>query len=160
MMPSTAPQSASPDPLPKPWIERLFARFATMYGRHWLELWNGVPMDAVMATWAEDLAGCTADQLRRALDHCRGGQKFPPTCPEFLELCRQFRATPDVAGYLKPPTAQGIPANIQSEIDRFLRRQPGDKRDPKDWARKILANPSVYPHISSEFAREALESNA
>lgn len=156
MMPSTAPLNGSSNALPLPWVERLFARFSVMYGKHWLEMWNGIPMSAVMAAWSEDLAGVTADQIRKALDHCKGNAKFPPTCPEFVAMCRQFRAGPDVAGYLTPPTSKGIPDNIQAEIDKFMKRQPGEKRDPKDWARKILADPTKYPHISREFAAEAL----
>jgi len=131
-------------------------RFAAMYGKHWIDMWNDIPMAAVKALWAEDLAGCTGEQIRRALEHVKANNPFPPSCPEFLALCRQFRAPPSVAGYLKPPTSHGIPAEIQAEIDRLLKRKEGEKRDPKDWARRILANPERYPSISLEFASEAL----
>lgn len=152
----TERQSGSSNALPLPWIDRLFLRFGAMYGKHWIDLWNDVPMESVKAVWAEDLAGVTADQIRKALDHCKVGQKFPPTCPEFVAMCRQFRATPDVAGYLAPPKGDGMAANVQAEVDRVMRREPGEKRDPKDWARRILAEPSKFPSISRQFAEEAL----
>jgi hypothetical protein len=43
-------------------------------------------------------------------------------------------------------------AELKDGIEKMV--QP--KRDMKDWARKILANPGNYPDISIRFAKEAL----
>ena len=151
----SATSRANPSALPEQWIDRLFARFATMYGKHWLELWAGVPMEAVKATWAEDLGGISGEQIRRALDHRKTHSTFPPTCPEFVALCRQFRDTPATTIYLPAPRGE-LPEPTKVILDGYLE---GKHKDCKAWARKILEESAagrVYPSISIEFAKEAL----
>lgn len=140
---------AIPSALPNAWINRLFDRFLTMYGRQWLDLWAGVPLEAVKATWAEDLAAFDADTLRKALEHCRSNNKFPPSSPEFVGLCKSFRPSP--AGHyaaLPAPRGGDIDPRVRAEIAKFL--EVGRKSDPKDWARRILTEAKDgtyrYPH--------------
>lgn len=143
----------SPSALPNNWIDRLFMRFSGMYGKHWADMWDGVPLEQVKAVWAEDLAGCTPEQIRHALDHCKTQLKFPPTCPEFVALCRQFRVEPQNVPYLPAPVSR-MPPHIAEQLKAFVEgKRSGDCRD---WARKILANPKAYPWISKQFAEEAL----
>lgn len=64
-----------------------------MYGRHWIELWGNLDLNDVKQAWAEDLAGYSGDEIKAGLDACKG-HKFPPSLPEFQELCRPaFDAT-------------------------------------------------------------------
>lgn len=85
--PSTAKQRASPDSL----IDLLFVRLATMYGRAWLDMWVGAPLDAVKVEWARSLQGFTPETIRLALESLKSeGRAFPPNLPEFVHLCRQF----------------------------------------------------------------------
>lgn len=72
--------------LPDAWVDRLFARFSAMFGRTWASQWEGADMASVKAIWAEDLAGCTAEQIRAGIDALTGA--FPPSLPEFAQLCR------------------------------------------------------------------------
>jgi hypothetical protein len=44
-------------------------------------------MQTVKDTWADALAGYSADEIRRGLGLCQT-RIFPPTLPEFLMLCR------------------------------------------------------------------------
>lgn len=67
-------------------ISRLFKRLHAAYGKHWTDMWLDTPIDAVKATWAHYLANFSAEEIGRALEHL---PKFPPTLPEFVELCRQ-----------------------------------------------------------------------
>lgn len=73
--------------LPESWIERLFARFSAMYGRKFADLWADCNLRDVKATWAEDLAGFTGEEIKRGVDACKT-RTFPPTLPEFIQLCR------------------------------------------------------------------------
>lgn len=73
--------------LPLSWMDRLFARMAAMYGRHWSEMWAGLALDDVKQAWAEDMAGYSGDEIKAGLDACKG-RKFPPTLTEFQALCR------------------------------------------------------------------------
>ncbi len=108
--------------LPDAWIDRLFDRFATMYGNTWFSKWAGVPLDEVKRTWAEDLAFADAEQLKRALEHCKTNATFPPSSAEFAGLCKQFKTTG--ANHLFLPDKRrgdGPPGGFQS-LRSVLRR--------------------------------------
>lgn len=57
------------------------------YGALWADRYGAFPRARVMRSWAEDLADMTRDELTRGVSACRD-RKFPPTLPEFRELCR------------------------------------------------------------------------
>lgn len=82
---SRTPSSTSP--LPEPWIERLFNRLAAMYGAKFTDQWKGVDPAYMKQVWAEDLSGYAVDEIKRGLEACRT-RTWPPTLPEFLQLCR------------------------------------------------------------------------
>lgn len=86
LTPSTGRRSESPDV-----VGRLFQKFSTMYGRHWLELWAGTPMDAVKAEWSAQLQYMPLEAVRKAVEYVESNCKFPPTLPEFRGLCEQFK---------------------------------------------------------------------
>ena len=115
---------ANPSALPNAWIDRLFMRFSGMYGKHWADLWQGIPMEQIKAVWAEDLAGCSADQIRHALDHCKTHLKFPPTCPEFVGLCREFREKPQNVAYLPAPKSK-MPPEIRKQLHDVVAKLRG-----------------------------------
>jgi hypothetical protein len=133
-------------------IDKLFAVLLTMYGRHWLDLWTDSPMNRVKETWQAGLVGISDEAIRSAIDYLNKNNKFPPTLPEFITICRQFR--PEDRVKLPPPReAHGeIPASISAVL---AKRPVGAKRGP-DWAHRIMADPASYPHISVAYAREAL----
>lgn len=60
---------------------------AGMYGKHFADLWAGQPIEAVKVVWADGLAGFSGNEIGLGLEACKR-RKFPPTLPEFLELCR------------------------------------------------------------------------
>jgi hypothetical protein len=138
---------------PKHWVEALFKRFSVMYGSKWTAMWADVPMADVLDAWQEDLNGVNAEQVKRALDYLKANNPFPPTLPEFLSVCRQFKALPQNVTYLPAP-----PSRMPPEVAEQLREFVAGKRkgDCRDWARKILASPKDYPWISRQFAEEAL----
>lgn len=80
-------QNETSQPLPSAWVERLLTRFATMYGNKFTDMWRGIETESIRQAWAEDLAGYTADELKRGLEWCKT-QKWPPTLPEFMTACR------------------------------------------------------------------------
>lgn len=122
--------------LPDAWIDRLFQRFSLMYGKDWNDKWANIPLAEVKASWAADLAFASADQLRQALDHCKANNKFAPSCPEFVGLCRAFAPSRESARRLPEPRSGTMPDSVRAEIAKFL--NPDRKRDAKDWAREIL----------------------
>ena len=155
MTTSLATSPDTPNALPSAWIDRLFDRFAAMYGRHWFDLWADVPMADVKDAWRTDLAKVSGDQIRRALEHCRTQCKFPPTLPEFVSLCRAFVVAPD---RLALPAPRGeIPPDIAAGIGEA--RGTKDRRDPLHWAHEVLRLDAegMYPsQYGVRLAREAL----
>lgn len=142
--------------LPIAWIDRLFERFATMYGRHWLEQWAGIDIADVKQSWREDLSFATGEQMRKALDHCKTQSRFPPTCPEFVGLCKAFAPSYEFPA-LPDHRKSDIDAKVRTEIAKFL--TASEKRDPKDWARKILAGEAAGTyryHYGVDLAKRAL----
>lgn len=83
---SRAKQSASPERI----VDRLFQRLAATYGKHWLDMWVGIPIADVKIEWAGRLHGYAPETIGKALDHLARESKFPPTLPEFVALCREF----------------------------------------------------------------------
>lgn len=83
-------------PLPLSWVERMFAKFEDRFGNLWLHRYAGIPMTRVMQTWSDDLSDLASDQIKRGVDSTRA-LKFPPTLPEFRELCLQSSIDPQVA---------------------------------------------------------------
>lgn len=153
---TTMLSTALPNVFPDGWVERLFARFAVMYGKHWLDLWADVPMADVKDAWASELAGVTGEQIAGALKACG---TFPPTLPEFVALCKPVSVPAAHQQYLPAQrNSQEIPPKIRAEIEKLLNKER--KRDPKDWAREIMARHECGEHllpIQIQFAREALQ---
>lgn len=55
-------------------------RFASLFkSQNDIDLWREV--------WGEGLAGVTAEQIRNALAQCQSKCEWPPTLPEFRNLC-------------------------------------------------------------------------
>lgn len=73
--------------LPDDWIERLFRKMEDRYGAMWADRYGAFPRQRVKETWAEDLADLTNSELARGFAASKN-LKFPPTLPEFRELCR------------------------------------------------------------------------
>lgn len=75
------------DVLPKRAVDALFARMKELYGTKLGDLWRGQTSEAVMFTWARELADLTPQQL--AIGHAAlRDRPYVPTCPEFRALCR------------------------------------------------------------------------
>lgn len=93
-------------------------------------------MDAVKDSWAQELARFDGETIRKALDHVKQSNKFPPTCPEFVGICLAMRPAQSTYKAISGPREERDP-RITAAIAEFL--NPQRKVDPKDWARKILA---------------------
>jgi hypothetical protein len=103
---------------PRVWVEALFKRFAVMYGSKWTAMWADVPMGDVLDGWQDDLRGINGDQIKRALEHCKSHCPFPPTLPEFVGICRQFRVQPQNVRYLPAPRGE-IPEHVRATIAKL-----------------------------------------
>jgi len=89
-----------------------------MYGKDWNEKWANIPLAEVKASWATDLAFASPDQLRQALDHCKANNKFPPSSPEFVGLCKQFRVQGSPLLALAEPRGE-MPAKVREMLAKL-----------------------------------------
>lgn len=138
--------------LPASWVEKIFDRMQGMYGSMWLDRWrtgelievSGRSVDRGLLnakkTWAEELGGFAdkADCIGKALDACKSN-KFPPTLPEFLALCREsaIRAGNSAPQISYTPTAEDL--QRQREAAQKVAETAQKKThayDPMRWCRK------------------------
>ena len=88
-MGETLPANAqsSVENLPEVWVEKLFNIMEDRYGSMWADRYGAFPRSRVMLTWGRDLSDMSREELARGVELCRD-RRFPPTLPEFRELCR------------------------------------------------------------------------
>jgi hypothetical protein len=71
--------------LPDSWLDHLFGKLAVRYGDAWFRKWDGIPMVAVRADWAQVLDGLSGDAIGHGLQYLPAD--FPPTAAAFRALC-------------------------------------------------------------------------
>jgi len=61
-----------------------------MYGSKFIDMWKANDISEVKKCWADELRIFSVDQIGMAVDNLKT-HNFPPTLPEFLQLCEQAR---------------------------------------------------------------------
>lgn len=89
-------------------VERLFARLCACYGAKFLDLWTGVDIEEVKAEWARQLNGMPLQAIANAIDRLG---KFPPSLPEFRELCQAEADRMPQAPVSVPTPPPTLPSN-------------------------------------------------
>lgn len=133
---------ARPSVLPESWISKIFDHMSGLYGSKFADLWRGTDPETVKHTWAAKLSGFKdmPKAIKEALD-ALDSKPFPPTLPEFLELCREAarRHQNDVPKLEHKPT--------QEELDKAneaMLRASGtvksmkDRRNHRQWINDLL----------------------
>lgn len=75
------------DALPKSSIDALFTKLLAFYGSKFLDMWANTDIDEVKKIWATEIRKLTTEQMRVGYEQL-ATRKFPPTLPEFIELCK------------------------------------------------------------------------
>jgi hypothetical protein len=103
--------------IPTPWIDRIFEKMTLVYGRAFVARWDdcGLPIEAVKADWAHELAGF--DKWPEAIAHALQNLPHdrPPTVLQFRDLCR--KAPPKALPRLPEPKAN--PERVRAEIAKL-----------------------------------------
>ena len=147
--------------LPSAWIERLFSRFRAIYGNRVETMWREADPREVQSVWGESLGRYEAVDIKRALETMvLAYADYPPTLPQFTSMCRDARnARTQQAAKLTHVRYNPVAPEVLAAIHELTRDPVNRKRDPKDWARRILARESAgekLPIIALTSAREAL----
>ena len=100
--------------IPIAWVERLFSRFAAMYGAQKVAaMWQGADIEEVKRTWADQLGRFPPAAMSSALQAVvDSGKEWPPTLPEFVALCKEFNH-PESAGPALPAPRDREKAAVQ-----------------------------------------------
>lgn len=87
-MGDTSVTSAGNIPALPEWAgEEIFRFLEDRYGAKFIDSLGGLPRERVLLAWREELIGYTPREIKRGLNACRS-RIWPPTCMEFLLLCR------------------------------------------------------------------------
>jgi hypothetical protein len=89
--------SSNYEPLPIPWVERIFERMNATYGvQKMAAMWTGVGQSEVKATWAQALGAYPRSALLAAVEAMPSEcGVWPPTLPEFIALVRSKVPAPE-----------------------------------------------------------------
>jgi len=81
----------SSQPLPASLVDRLFSRFTAIYGAQKVgAMWADSDLNEVKGVWAQSLSRYAPQSIGVAIQRLiDSGSGWPPTLPEFCELCRQ-----------------------------------------------------------------------
>lgn len=119
-------------------------------------MWIDIPMDSVKAEWQAKLSGMSSKTVFRAVDYCADNVKFPPSLPEFVQLCKANTPSEITKALPRHFTGEEIEANREriEKISTDLTR-----KSSRDWVKHwstILDNPKGEKEITLAAAREAL----
>lgn len=143
--------------LPLTWVEKIFSKMALVYGRDFINRWEGLELSDVKTDWAHELSGF--ENWPEAIAHALSSlpPERAPTVLQFRELARKA-PKPDRPA-LPEPAAN--PERVAAELRRLapILKKADGPFDHKAWARRIVANHDagqpVRP-ICLRFAQEAL----
>lgn len=114
------------------WIDRIFTRLLVRYGAAWLRMWDGIPMDAVKADWADELGQLSAEAIGYALKHLP--TEKPPTVAIFKALA--IGRAPDPQPQLPAPKAD--PERVASALTRAMAGvRSSDRSGSRAWAKQL-----------------------
>lgn len=143
--------------LPLPWVDKIFSKMALVYGRDFINRWEGLELSDVKTDWGHELAGF--ENWPEAIAHALGNlpPERAPTVLQFRELARKA-PKPDRPALPEPAANPERMAAELRKLAPILKKADGPY-DHKAWARRIVANHDAgqpVRQISLRFAREAL----
>lgn len=116
--------------LPDSWVKHLMGKLAVRYGDAWFRKWDGIPMDAVRADWAEVLDGLRGTSIEYGLRYLP--HDYPPTAAQFRALCN---GAPETSKLAALPAPEVNPARTRELRAKLASIKP--PADPREWARRL-----------------------
>lgn len=119
--------------LRKDWIERIFARLSSIYGKDFAYKWEDADAAELVRTWSDALAGFNGDAIKGALTACNSIPRCP-NLPEFVALCRQSMS-------VRVELPEGEPADdIKPDPVRVKKLIATTLKDPSEWETTFMIN--------------------
>ena len=106
------------DPTTEGRVDRLFARFAAIYGPRWISAMSDERIERLAVTeWAPLVAALSDAQIRAAIDAAKASCEWPPSIGEFARLALEL---PDPA-----VAASRAARGEKDDLSRTIRRRAG-----------------------------------
>lgn len=141
-------------PIPKSWVDALFAKLSIRYGAAFLRQWPDADPEIVKADWADVLGGFDGAEIKHALDHLPADK--PPTAGQFRVLCNAAPVMATLA--LSAPLQKPSPAVLERIASVGV-----VAGDPREWARRLKRREESGEKLTAaqrSMWRTALESEA
>ena len=141
--------------LPLSWVDRIFDKLTLTYGQSFLNRWRDLDLNAVKSDWMHELAGF--ENAPHAIAYALSN--LPDSPPTVLQFRALARLAPEIE-VKQLPAPQATREKIQAELEKLapLRSMaPAERKDCKQWARDILANPRGRTPAVIGMAKNALE---
>ena len=137
------------------WVEKLFAKFAAIYGRTFADLWEGIHPYEVKREWCDSLAPFTGAQIAWAIEACKRDSDIAPTLPRFLRMCSQAPrpSAPMIAEGTTP-----MPADVKGMLEATLQRTMEKRLDLRaSWAIEVLRRVAQGAHVPPKVEQFGVE---
>ena len=73
-------------------IDRLFLSFTAFYGQLWRSQFKSDEfLNFMKNEWFQALQEIEDKNIEEAITHCRNKKEYPPTLPQFIELCKNAK---------------------------------------------------------------------
>lgn len=119
-----------------------------------MELTNHPPLSKeAIIVWYNSLKSYDFNVVSDAIDNWLKSSNRPPTPKDIIDACKP---KPTIFARLPSPLAIAENHRHAVEVKKAVEDMTKGRRDMKEWARKILASPKIYPDISIKYAKEAL----
>jgi hypothetical protein len=120
----------------------------------WQSYRRNHPDKDTKAFWFGKLDKFDLTTVETAFDKWISSQGDLPVINEIIKLCQ-----PQVTIFARLPSPLAIAENkrhAEEVVQAVNEMVKPKKKDYKDWAKRIIANPSAYPDTSFKLAQEAL----
>lgn len=139
--------------------ERVFAAMTMRYGNKFADMWRGIDLDEVKATWSQKLAAFPIGVVAKAVD-ALDGLNFPPTLPEFLALCVKASGSrlPEHQPMMAlPPPDTSAEANVKREAAAAKLKSMGKAEPNREWAQRALLRHQSKAYVLTPGALAIME---
>lgn len=113
------------------------------------------PDTDVVKVWWGKLNKYEFNTITRAFNNYVDKYKIMPSPASILDQCK----TSPIPNYVHQLSKSSDPEVLKSNREKFRQVisefKNRKKPEPKDWAKKIINNPTKYPEIALRFAKEA-----
>ena len=110
-----------------------------LYGNKFTDMWRGIDDQEVKRCWGDELSAYTVPQITNAVNGLTE-KKFPPTLPEFLEMCEATKPRVVSMAHLPAPKYEKVDPEASREArERFMSAWKGQFGNPDThaWAHKL-----------------------